>query len=147
MKTSNEVKQALAIAVAGKIEVTRQRVVIKRIPFAERTPEQQSQLAYGLRMASLNAKEAVRCQQLAYALVRGRTYWEQERATRNPAKALASGVAEAAGCEKADVEAWLAAEPSEAARAAFAEHVEVARAVARQRAQERSQARRATVAA
>jgi len=147
VKTSNEVKQALAIVVASKIEVTRQRMVIKRIPFAERTSEQQSQLAYWLRRASLNAKEAVRCQQLAYALVRGRAYWEQERTTRDPAKALAGKIAEAAGCEKVEVEAWLAAEPSEAARAAFTDHIEVARAVARQRSQERFQARRATVAA
>lgn len=117
-KSRNEIKAELLAAVALKVSETQQRLALKRIPFAQRTPEQhRAMLDHGRKARIL--KEQIRVVQLAYVLVRGRPYWTQERYTIHPAKPSAPWIAQVAGASKEEVLAWLEAPVDAAARACF----------------------------
>lgn len=132
MKTKNEIKTELANLVARKKELTRARLAIKRIPFSERPAEKHREMLSLGNEASIQ-KESIRICQLAYAFVRGRSYWSQERHTIHPAAIYVRSIARETGASEVEVEAWLKAPVSDEERAAFEAHTARAREQARQR--------------
>lgn len=142
------IKSRLAEAVEEKKSLTRQRLVLKRIPFKDRTAEQHGQMMSLIGLAS-DQKDAVRALQLAYAFVRGRAYWTQERRCRpglSPEN-LAAEIARLLPVPTAEVQAWVEAPVDGLARAAFAAHEQVARERATAARAERTKARQSAVAA
>jgi len=124
-----EIKGRLAEAVVKKKILTQQRLVLKRIPFKTRSGEEHTLMLALIGLGS-DQKEAVRVLQLAYALVRGRAYWTQERRTRGSAKPLALAVSAAAGVPAEAALAWIEAPVDDMARAAFATYEQAAREAA-----------------
>lgn len=139
VKTMMEIRAQLASLVATKVEATRKRRACRkeRAPSLERGAELQS-----LWGDCRSAKQDVRYAQLAYALVRGRAYWTQERrcAVGRAASAYLLGLA--AGCTTEEAKAWLGAEVDAAARAAFDAHEAAARETWRARRAARAMERR-----
>jgi hypothetical protein len=142
VKNKTEIKTSLASAVARKMELTRSRLALKRIPFAERSPEQHREMLR-LGMDASVQKDAVRVLQLAYALVRGRPYWWQERSVRRPAQAIVVAIAAEADVTAEEAIAWLQAPVSDDERRAFDLHLADARAREMDRKQARARARAA----
>jgi hypothetical protein len=124
------------------MELTRSRLALKRIPFAERSPEQHREMLR-LGMDASVQKDAVRVLQLAYALVRGRPYWWQERSAKRPAQDIVVSIAAEADVTAEEAIAWLHAPVSDDERRAFDLHLADARARELDRKQARARARAA----
>jgi len=142
-----QIKSRLAEAVAEKKRLTRERLALKRIPFKQRTAEQHSQMMRLIGDASCQ-KDEVRVVQLAYAYVRGRAYWTQER---NSKLCAAHGyasvrIAQLLPVQPADVLAWMMAPVDDLARAAFAAHEQASMEAARVARAERGRQRAAVAA-
>lgn len=133
MKTKDIAKFELGELVATKIKNTQDRLGIKRIPFAERTPAQQSAMLGHWSTGSV-LKEQIRHLGLAYAFLRGRRYWEVERYTKDGP--FATMIAAEADVTAEEIQDWLEVRPSEEELAAFTEHL--------QRAKERVRAEKLT---
>jgi hypothetical protein len=106
------------------VETTKCRLAYKRStpPSAER----------GATLVSLwadcrEAKEDVRYLQLAYALVRGRPYWQQERHCNLNNRPSAYLLSQVVGCTKEEAKAWLDTPMPADECARFAEHQRLAR--------------------
>lgn len=104
-----ELKTELATTVAKKIDNTRERLALKRIPFKERT-DQQHRVMLGCWDEGRVLKEQIRHVGLAYAFRRGRPYWVTERHCDDGP--LATLIANWADCTVEEIEVWLAAKPS-----------------------------------
>lgn len=144
MKSKSEIKVELAAAVAAKKDATRARRAIKCIPMKERTAEQHTEMLRLWGEAGA-CKERVRGLQLAYAFVRGRPYWTQERHARRPLKkSLGYGwLASAAGVSVEVIQEWVEAPVSAEALVAFEEHLLRAREAKLARRTTRSNERKA----
>lgn len=142
MKSKTEIKTELAGAVARKMEITRERLALKRVPFKVRTPQQHADMLRCWWRGS-DAKEAARVLQLAYAFVRGLPYWWQERSTKADAEGIAVAIAAAADVTAEEVLAWLKAPVSTEDRAAFEAHLARAREAELERRRARARARAA----
>lgn len=127
MKTKIEMKSQMAEYVGRKMEITTERVAIKRVPFSERTEEAHRQLMW-LWSEARSTKEDIRLTQLAYAFVRGRRYWEVERHCRDGNAPSAFSIAHCCEAEKAEVEAWLKAPVPDEEVAAYQAHLDAAEA-------------------
>lgn len=130
MKTKNELKMELARLVARKVELTRARVALKRIPFKDRTAEQHAEMMHLWSECSIQ-KEQIRYTALAYAFVRGRRYWHVERDVHEQHRPWAKGIANYAEADEIAVKLWLAEEPTPEERASWAAHLDAERATAR----------------
>lgn len=145
MDKKTEIKTELAGIVARKMEITRERLALKRIPFKERTEAQHNRMFWCWREGAC-LKEAIRVLQLAYAFVRGVPYWVQERSPRwdeKTRKGWARSVAGPAGATEEAVVAWMEAPVSPEDRAAFEAHLAHARAREHERRQARARAQAA----
>lgn len=140
MKTKIELKMELARLVARKMELTRARVALKRIPFKDRTPEQHAEMMHLWSECSIQ-KEQIRYTSLAYAFVRGKRYWHVERRVHERHRAWARGIANYAEADEASVKAWLSEEPSAEERAAWELRLEAASASRRVALTERASRR------
>jgi len=124
------------------VELTRERVAIKRKPFSERT-DAEHRCMMALWSDCRVQKESIRHAALAYAFVRGRRYWIVERECDDQNKPSATAIAFWADADVDSVKAWLGAPVSSEEAAAFAAAVEAARV----RAQSAHEARRKAKAA
>lgn len=122
MKTKIELKTELKARVTEKIDNTRERLALKRIPFKERTAQQHSHMLGCWGHGSL-LKDQIREIGLAYAFVRGRRYWVTERYCEDGPSAV--GIAYWADCTVEEIEAWLAEKPSAEEQASWDEHVKL----------------------
>jgi hypothetical protein len=122
-------KTELAELVAKKVQNTQERLALKRIPFAQRTSQQHSEMLWRWSEGSI-LKEQIRHLGLAYAFLRGRRYWVTERFTKDGP--YATQIAFYAGVTVEEIEAWLAALPSQEELDAYAQHLTAARERAQQ---------------
>lgn len=124
VKTYIEIKSQLASLVALKLGATRDRRAHRAAhpPSPERGAHLQA-----LWGRCRSAKQDVRYAQLAYALVRGRAYWTQERRCAPGRAPSAYLLGLAAGCTTEEAKAWLTAAVDPVARAAFESHEASAR--------------------
>lgn len=126
------IKGCLAEAVAKKKSLTQQRLVLKRIPFKQRSAEEHS-LMMGLIGLASDQKDAIRALQLAYAYARGRAYWTQERHAKLGATQgyLAAEISRLIPVDPTAVLSWMMAPVDDLARVAFAAHEQAAQKAAR----------------
>jgi hypothetical protein len=124
MKSKNELKSELAVQVAAKIQNTHERRALKAVPFAVRTSEQHTMM---LRKWWTNSdlKEAIRHLGLAYAFVRGRSYWVTERSCIDGPNAVV--IASLADVTAEEVLAWLEVRPSQEELDAYEQHLATSR--------------------
>lgn len=130
VKTKSELKTELARLVACKVELTRSRVALKRIPFKDRTSAQHSEMMRLWGECSFQ-KEEIRYTALAYAFVRGVRYWHVERDVHEQHSASARAIASHAGADEAAVKLWLADVPTPEERESWKAHLDAARMTAR----------------
>jgi hypothetical protein len=138
VKTKIEIKEEMAAEVAKKVALTKDRLAIKRVPFSERSPESHQRMLW-LGNEATCQKETCRFLQLAYAFVRGVPYWVQERYAKD--LPYARTLAQYAGVEESEIQAWLDAPVDDEERASFEHYVEVMKAAARERKLSRVRAR------
>ena len=143
VKTKIELKMELVRLVARKMELTRARVALKRIPFKDRTPEQHAEMMRLWSECSVQ-KEQIRYTSLAFAFVRGRRYWHAERSVHEQHRPWARGIANYAEADEASVKLWLAEEPTAEERAAWKARLEAAAAMRRVTLAERASRRTLT---
>jgi hypothetical protein len=131
----------LAETVERKRENTRARVAYKKATPVEDEMRLSNLLRYWRENNLLKAQ--IRAVGLAYAFLRGRSYWTTERVALTPPKAL--GIAAALGdpSREAEIKAWLEEKPSDEERLSFEAHLKAATEKARDERQARLAAKRA----
>ena len=142
MKTKTEMKSELMGLVAKKIALTKERLAIKRKPFAERSSAEHQHML-GLWREGSTLKETIRNASLAYAFVRGRRRWDAERECGADNKPSYHAVAFWADAPDEEVKAWIETSPENEEWLAFTRKVEEAKAKARTAREERRKARAA----
>lgn len=128
VKTKTDLKMELSSLVARKMELTRARVALKRIPYKDRTHEQHAQMMRLWNDCRI-VKESIRFVTLAYAFVRGRRYWHVERRVHEAP--WARGIAGVAEADEVAVKLWLAEQPTAEELASWSAHVAAAETTAR----------------